>query len=86
MAIALLTTFYGTMLANLLFLPIAGKLRTRSKQEILVKKMVIEGIIAIQSGDNHRVVEQKLKAFIAPSDRQEMSLDKGGEPQKAGAS
>jgi chemotaxis protein MotA len=69
MAVALLTTFYGTLLANLLFLPVAGKLKTRSKQEILIKQMVIEGVISIQSGDNHRVVEQKLKAFIAPKAR-----------------
>ncbi len=66
MAVALLTTFYGTLLANLLFLPIAGKLKTRSRQEILVKTMMIEGIISIQSGDNHRIVEQKLKAFLSP--------------------
>ncbi len=66
MAVALLTTFYGTLLANLLFLPIAGKLKTRSKQEILAKNMVIEGIISIQSGDNYRIVEQKLKAFLSP--------------------
>jgi len=66
MAVALLTTFYGTLLANLLFLPIAGKLKTRSKQEMLVKTMVIEGIISIQAGDNYRIVEQKLKAFISP--------------------
>lgn len=69
MAVALLTTFYGTLLANLLFLPVAGKLKTRSKQEILLKQMVIEGVLSIQSGDNHRVVEQKLKAFIAPKAR-----------------
>ena len=66
MAVALLTTFYGTLLANLLFLPIAGKLKTRSKQEMLIKTMVIEGIIAIQAGDNYRIVEQKLKAFLSP--------------------
>ena len=69
MAVALLTTFYGTVLANLIFIPVAGKLRTRSKQEILIKQMVLEGVISIQSGDNHRVVEQKLKAFIAPKAR-----------------
>ena len=66
MAVALLTTFYGTLLANLLFLPIAGKLKTRSKQEMLIKTMVIEGIISIQAGDNYRIVEQKLKAFLSP--------------------
>jgi chemotaxis protein MotA len=71
MAVALLTTFYGTLLANLVFLPVAGKLKTRSKQEILTKQMVLEGVISIQSGENHRVVEQKLKAFIAPKARME---------------
>ncbi|MGD8882746.1 MAG: motility protein A [Desulfobacterales bacterium] len=79
MAVALLTTFYGTMLANLLFLPVAGKLKTRSKQEVLVKQMILEGVIAIQSGDNHRIVEQKLKAFIAPKAR----LTASAEPAKA---
>jgi len=70
MAVALLTTFYGTLLANLLFLPISGKLKTRSKQEIQEKQMVVEGIVAIQSGDNHRIVEQKLKAFLSPRIRE----------------
>ncbi len=70
MAVALLTTFYGTMLANLVFLPVAGKLKTRSKQEVLKKQMVLEGVISIQSGDNHRIVEQKLKAFIPPKARE----------------
>jgi chemotaxis protein MotA len=75
MAVALLTTFYGTLLANLAFLPIAGKLKTRSKQEILVKQMVLQGVISIQSGDNHRIVEQKLKAFIAPRARIDASAE-----------
>ncbi|MBW1783773.1 MAG: MotA/TolQ/ExbB proton channel family protein [Deltaproteobacteria bacterium] len=67
MAVALLTTFYGTLLANLLFLPIAAKLKTRSKEEIFLKELVLEGIMSIQSGDNHRVIEQKLKAFLPRS-------------------
>jgi chemotaxis protein MotA len=69
MAVALLTTFYGTLLANLFFLPVAGKLKTRSKQEVLTKQMILEGVVSIQSGDNHRVVEQKLKAFLSPKIR-----------------
>ena len=69
MAVALLTTFYGVFLSYLLFLPIAGKLKTRSKQEILLSQMIMEGIMAIQSGDNPRIVEQKLKAFLAPKAR-----------------
>lgn len=75
MAVALLTTFYGTVLANLLFLPIAGKLRVRSKQELLTKQMVLHGILAIQAGDNHRIVAEKLKAFISNSAR--MASEKG---------
>jgi chemotaxis protein MotA len=69
MAVALLTTFYGTLLANLLFLPIAGKLRVRSRQEILTKQMVLHGLLAIQAGDNHRIVAEKLKAFLSPAAR-----------------
>ena len=71
MAVALLTTFYGTLLANLFFLPVAGKLKTRSRQEMLLKRMMLEGVISIQTGDNHRIVEQKLKAFLAPKLREE---------------
>jgi chemotaxis protein MotA len=78
MAVALLTTFYGTLMANLMFLPVAGKLRTRSKQEVLISQMVLEGIISIQSGDNHRIVEQKLKAFISPKARN-AEIEEGGE-------
>jgi chemotaxis protein MotA len=66
MATALVTTFYGAVLANTLFLPLAGKLETRSREEILNKEMVIDGIMAIQSGDSPRIVEEKLKSFLPP--------------------
>jgi chemotaxis protein MotA len=72
MATALITTFYGALMANLLFLPIAGKLRSRTQSEVLVKEVIIEGILSIQSGDNPRIVEQKLKAFISPKSREEV--------------
>ncbi|MGB5984155.1 MAG: motility protein A [Desulfobacterales bacterium] len=65
MALALLTTFYGTLLANLFFLPLAGKLKARDKQELLLKQMILEGILAIQRGENHRIVEQKLRAYLS---------------------
>jgi chemotaxis protein MotA len=70
MAIALLTTFYGSVMANILCLPIAGKLRTRSSEEVLVKEMTIEGVICLSNGENPRIVEQKLMAFLAPKERQ----------------
>lgn len=66
MAVALLTTLYGSVLANVLFLPLANKLKMRTAAEILVKEVTIEGVLSIQSGDNPRIVEQKLKAFLAP--------------------
>ena len=70
MAIALITTLYGAFLANLIFLPIAGKLRARSANELLIKELCIEGIMSIQSGDNPRIVEGRLKAFLSPSMRE----------------
>lgn len=70
MAVALITTLYGAFLANLIFLPISGKLKNRSAGEILIKELCIEGIMSIQSGDNPRIVEDKLKAFVAPSMRE----------------
>jgi chemotaxis protein MotA len=69
MAVALITTFYGVILANLVFLPIAGKLKTKSSQELLLKQLIINGILSIQSGDNPRVLEQKLHSYIAPQER-----------------
>jgi len=64
MAIALITTFYGAVLANLIALPLADKLGLRSREEILLKLIMIKGVMAIQSGDNPRIVEQKLKTFL----------------------
>jgi chemotaxis protein MotA len=72
MAVALITTFYGAVLANLIFLPIAGKLETRSKQEVMLKELVMEGVLSIQSGDNPRIVEQKLVSFIPPKFRKQV--------------
>jgi chemotaxis protein MotA len=69
MAVALLTTFYGAVGANLLFMHVAGKLRTRSSEEVLVKEMMIEGVICLSNGENPRIVEQKLMAFLPPTQR-----------------
>ena len=71
MAVALVTTFYGAVFANLIFLPIAGKLRTRSEKEVLERELIIEGILAIQSGDNPRIIRGKLLTFLAPSARKQ---------------
>ena len=76
MATALITTFYGAVVANAFFLPMAGKLETRSKEEMMTKSMVIEGIMAIQSGDSPRIVEEKLKSFLSPSLRRKVEESK----------
>jgi chemotaxis protein MotA len=73
MAVALLTTLYGALAANVFFLPCAGKLKIRTSMEILAKEVIIEGILSIQSGDNPRIVEEKLKAFISPAMREQAS-------------
>ncbi len=69
MAQAILTTLYGAVLANVVFLPAAGKLKVRTANEVLRKEIAIEGVLAIQSGDNPRVVEEKLHAFVPPATR-----------------
>jgi chemotaxis protein MotA len=69
MATALITTFYGVLLANLVCLPMGGKLELRSKEEILLKELMVEGIVAIQSGDNPNIVEEKLIIYLSPSQR-----------------
>jgi len=66
MAVALITTLYGAILANVLFLPISGKLHVLTTYECLIKEMAIEGIICISEGLNPRVVEAKLHAFLEP--------------------
>ncbi len=70
MAVALLTTFYGAVIANIFCSPMAGKLRNRSASEVLVKTLIIEGMQSILSGENPRIMEQKLHAFIAPKLRE----------------
>jgi chemotaxis protein MotA len=69
MALALITTLYGSVLANLIFLPLAGKLRSRSDEEVLYRQIMLEGILSIQAGENPRLVEEKLTAFLPPQQR-----------------
>lgn len=77
MATALVTTFYGAVLANFVLLPLAGKLKIKSAEEILLKEVMIEGILSIQAGDNPRIVEEKLKAFLAPRMRKTVKGRRG---------
>ncbi len=69
MAAALLTTLYGAIVANVLFLPLADKLAVKNEEELLVKSIILKGVMSIQAGDNPRVVEQKLLTFLPPNKR-----------------
>jgi len=66
MAVALITTLYGALVANLVFLPFAEKLSFINKHELMVMEIVVRGIMGIQSGDNPRIIEQKLNTFVPP--------------------
>ena len=82
MAVALVTTFYGVVLANLLFTPFAKKLAAQSADECLRKEMILEGILSIQDGENPRIIREKLNAFLphsATNGNREVQAD-GREP------
>lgn len=70
MATALLTTLYGAMGANMFFIPMAGKLEMVGKQDALLRSLMVEGIVAIQSGEKPQLIKEKLKGFLAPSARE----------------
>jgi chemotaxis protein MotA len=78
MAIALITTFYGCIIANYLFNPIASKLKDISKEEILFRTVMVEGMLSIQAGENPRIIEEKLKSFLAPTLRGGVGASSGG--------
>ena len=84
---AFVATFFGIALANLLWIPLASKIKERAGQQLLMREIMIEGILSIQAGDNPRLLEEKLHAFLDPAER-ETEIEAGGavgEPGLAGA-
>jgi chemotaxis protein MotA len=75
MALALVTTLYGSMIANLLMIPFSAKLRSHDAKESIVKEMVVEGVLSIQAGDNTRILAMKLLAYLNPADRRAMEAE-----------
>ncbi len=69
MALAMITTFYGALLANLFFIPMAGKLKKRSEEELVFKEMLLQGILSVQAEESPRVIKNKLLTYLAPRDR-----------------
>ncbi|MCF0130335.1 MAG: motility protein A [Pseudobutyrivibrio sp.] len=79
MAVALLTTLYGSLIANWLTAPTAAKLKVDTELEIMMKSITVEGLLSIQAGENPRVIEEKLKSFLPPSQRSALGGEGGGE-------
>lgn len=77
MSTALITTFYGSVLANWVATPVSLKLKAKSGKEIRSKEVMVEGLLSIQAGENPRVIEEKLKSFLAPAARVSFSEDQG---------
>ena len=78
MAVALITTLYGSLLANWICTPVANKLKVNNDAEMAIKEVMIEGLLSIQAGENPRVIEEKLKSFLSPAEKEAMEAG-GGE-------
>lgn len=78
MSVAMVTTFYGVLLAHLFFSPIAKKLTLRNAEEYLYKQLIIEGVLAIQRGDNPKFLREKLVCYLGEKKR---TLDEEGAPE-----
>jgi chemotaxis protein MotA len=78
-AAAFLATLWGLLMANLIYLPLAGKLKAKSEEESRNRYMQLEGILSIQAGENPRIVRDKLNAFLAPSEVKNVDDAKGAE-------
>ena len=75
MALALITTFYGALVANFFMIPMSGKLKTYDALETKVKEMQIEGVLSIQAGDNPRILATKLLSYLTPEDRKAVEAE-----------
>ncbi len=82
MAVALVTTFYGSLLANLVFSPIATKLKARHDEEYLCKMIICEGVQSIQAGENPRFIEEKLTQFLARASKKKGKKGKASEAEQ----
>ncbi|MDE6313145.1 MAG: motility protein A [Lachnospiraceae bacterium] len=78
MATALVTTFYGSVLANWVATPTSNKLKVNHEAEYKVKVVIIEGLLSIQAGENPRVIGEKLKSFLSPAQRATFEDEEGG--------
>jgi chemotaxis protein MotA len=80
MSVALITTFYGSVLANVVFMPISNKVAIAQERDILIKELIIEGVVSIKEGENPKYIEEKLMNFVESSKKKK---DEDGEDKKA---
>lgn len=82
MSVALVTTFYGSFLAHVIFNPIAANLTARDEEEVLCRQIIVEGIMAIQSGENPKFLRERLMTFMSQKTREGEGGGNGGEEKK----
>jgi chemotaxis protein MotA len=84
MAIALITTFYGSFVANAFAIPVSRKLARQTEEKVTAMELIVEGVLSIQAGENPRLVEEKLKVFLPPEDREKLRERAKRHPRTAG--
>jgi chemotaxis protein MotA len=84
MAVALLTTLYGALIANVVCIPLADKLKMRSREEVMAMSICFEGVVSLSQGDNPNAIDQKLRAFLSPKTRDGRGAEKQPAPEPEG--
>lgn len=82
MSVALITTFYGSFIANVVFGPIGNKLKAKHEEEMIVKNLIMEGILSIQAGENPKYIRDKLKSYLTTKERDEVTYDSNSDDQE----
>jgi len=83
MAVAILTTFYGAMIANVFCLPLSDKLSYRNEEEMLLRTIMVKGILSLQAGDNPRITQAKLAVYLPVKEREALLGSQAGAAAKA---
>lgn len=86
MSVALITTFYGSFIANVVFGPMGNKLKAKHEEEMIVKNLIMEGVLSIQAGENPKYIRDKLKSYLTTRERNVISSDSGSDDDDEGSS
>ncbi|MGB4440269.1 MAG: MotA/TolQ/ExbB proton channel family protein [Sedimentibacter sp.] len=86
MSVALVTTFYGSVLVNMICAPISNRLKARHEEEMIVKELIMEGVLSIQSGENPKYIKEKLNSYLTYQEREAASDTDGATEKKKGSS